>query len=316
MRSAQLTTSASLSVVVPVYNSAGSLIELITRLEPVLSALTREFEIILVNDGSQDQSWQQIQNICAEHSQVQGIDLMRNYGQHNALLVGVREAHYEVVVTLDDDLQHPPEEIPKLLEKLSEGHDVVYGTPHNEQHGLWRDLASQLTKLALQRALGASTVRDVSAFRAFRTYLRDAFVNFQSPFVSIDVLLTWGTTQFAAISVNHTPRALGSSNYTFRKLINHSLNMLTGFSTLPLEIASAIGAIVTLVGLGVLFVAIASSLMTRNSLSGFLMLVAIMTLLDGIQLFTLGFIGVYLSRMHFRIMQRPIYVIRRKTDSV
>jgi undecaprenyl-phosphate 4-deoxy-4-formamido-L-arabinose transferase len=177
---------------------------------------------------------------------------MRNYGQHNALLCGIREAKHDVIITMDDDLQNPPEEIPKLLSKLAEGYDVVYGTPANEQHGLWRDLASQATKIALQGAMGAKTARKVNAFRAFRAKVRDAFGNYQSPFVSIDVLLTWGTTQFAAIQVKHEVRRIGRSNYTFRKLITHALNMITGFSTLPLQLASLMGFAFSFFGLGVL----------------------------------------------------------------
>src|SRR5215510_15440035 len=131
---------------------------------------------------------------------------MRNFGQHNALLCGIRAAKYEITATLDDDLQNPPEEIPKLLMQLSEGFDVVYGRPEHEQHGILRDAASALTKIALQSAMGAQTARGVSAYRVFRTRLREAFVNYRGPYVSIDVLLTWGTTRFSAIKVRHDSR--------------------------------------------------------------------------------------------------------------
>ena len=165
----------SLSIVVPVYNSEGTLDELVSRLEEVLSQVASKWEIILVNDGSRDQSWPAICNLAARHDWVRGINLMRNYGQHNALLCGIRAAKHEVIVTMDDDLQNPPEEIPNLLTKLDEGYDVIYGPPKREQHGLWRDLASQVTKIALQTAMGAETARNASAFRAFRTLVRDAF---------------------------------------------------------------------------------------------------------------------------------------------
>jgi len=221
---------SSISVVVPVFNSEGTLDELVSRLKTVLSQFAAEWEIILVNDGSQDESWRVICELARQYSWIRGIDLMRNYGQHNALLAGIREAQYPVIITMDDDLQNPPEEIPLLLAKLHEGYDVVYGTPAREQHGLSRDLASRVTKLALQSAMGAETARKVSAFRVFRTRVREAFANYQGPFVSIDVLLTWGTTRFAAVSVRHDPRRIGKSNYTFRKLVTHALNMMTGFS--------------------------------------------------------------------------------------
>src|SRR4029077_9583652 len=161
----------------PVYNSEASLPELISRLGPVLRSSTTAAELLLVNDASSDRSWQVIQQLASQNSWVKGISLMRNYGQHNAVLCGIRAARYDVVVTMDDDLQHPPEEIPQLLAMLSQGYDVVYGTPQKEQHGLLRDLASRLTKIALQHAMGAGTARNVSAFRAFRTTVREAFTD-------------------------------------------------------------------------------------------------------------------------------------------
>ena len=155
-------------------------------------------------------------------------------------------------MTLDDDLQNPPEEIAKLLAVLDNGADVVYGTPENEQHGFLRDQSSRITKLALQSAMGAETARNVSAFRVFRTRIRDAFATYRGPFVSIDVLLTWGTTRFSHVTVRHEPRRVGASNYTFRKLVTHAFNMMTGFSTLPLQIASLIGFLFTLFGFAIL----------------------------------------------------------------
>ena len=145
------------------------------------------------------------------------LDMMRNYGQHNALLAGIRHARGEVIVTMDDDLQHPPEEIPKLLAPIAKGYDVVYGSPLEEQHGVCRDLASRLTKLALSSVLGATTARHVSAFRAFRTELREAFATFDGPFVSIDVLLSWATTRFSFVDVAHRARSIGDSHTLSRR---------------------------------------------------------------------------------------------------
>ena len=150
---------------------------------------------------------------------------------------------------MDDDLQHPPEEIPKLLAVLAEGFDVVYGTPQNEEHGMLRDLASIVTKMALQNVMGATIARQVSAFRAFRAEVAGAFSHYEGSFVSIDVLLTWGTNRFAATPVVHQPRKLGTSGYSFRKLITHAMNMMTGFTTLPLQIASLVGFAFTFFGI-------------------------------------------------------------------
>lgn len=302
--------SRSVSVVVPVYNSEGSLPELVTRLVRVMQHTSSAFEVVLVNDGSRDASWNVICGLCRDDGPMRGIDLMRNYGQHNALLCGIRAARYDTIVTIDDDLQNPPEEITKLLRKLDEGYDVVYGTPALEARGLWRELASRITKIALQSTMGAATARKVSAFRAFRTVTREAFRDYRSPFVSIDVLLTWGTSQFASVVVRHDPRSIGRSNYTFRKLVTHALNMMTGFSTLPLQLASVIGFAFTLFGVGVLADVVGRYLLQGASVPGFAFLASVIAIFSGAQLFALGVIGEYLARIHFRMMERPTYMAR------
>jgi undecaprenyl-phosphate 4-deoxy-4-formamido-L-arabinose transferase len=303
-----------ISVVVPVYNSQGTLPELARRLHAVLPSLASAHEIILVNDGSRDRSWQIVRELAQSYPSVRGIDLMRNYGQHNALLAGIRAANYDLIVTLDDDLQNPPEEIPTLVAKVAEGFDVVYGAPARERHGVWRDLASRLTKLALQASMGVETARKVSAFRAFRTQLRRAFADYRSPFLSIDVLLTWGTNRFAAVTVRHEPRTVGVSNYTLRKLITHAVNMITGFSTFPLQIASMIGFGFTLFGLVVLAYVLGRFLLEGSSVPGFPFLASVIAVFSGAQLFALGIIGEYLARMHFRTMEKPTYTIREHLD--
>ncbi len=299
----------TVSVVIPVYRSADLLPTLVERLEPVLRAHTSKFEVIMVNDGSPDQSWEVIYGLAETKGWVRGIDLMRNYGQHNALLCGIQAAQYEVIVTMDDDLQHPPEEIPKLLAKLADGYDVIYGPPLEEQHGLWRDLTSQLFKLALRGALSVDMARQVSAFRAIRTQVRQAFANYQSPQVSVDVLLTWGTTRFAAVPVRHEPRHIGQSNYTFRKLAIHAINMLLGYSSLPLQLASWIGFAFTVFGVGVLAYVIGRYLVEGGSASGFPFLASTIAIFAGVQLFVIGILGEYLARVYDRTMNKPIYVI-------
>ena len=304
---------SSISVVIPVYNSEASMPLLMERLEPVVTAHAPAFEVILVNDGSHDHSWDVIHQLAHRYPWVRGISLMRNYGQHNALLCGIRAARHEVIVTLDDDLQNPPEEIPKLLDKLAEGYDVVYGAPAEEQHGLWRDLASRVTKIALQSAVGAQTARHASAFRAFRSEVRGGFTEFQGPFVSIDVLLTWGASRFTAIPVQHDKRSLGTSQYTLRKLIRHAFNMMTGFSVLPLQIASLIGFAFTVFGFFVLVYVIGGYFVRGGSVPGFPFLASLIAMFSGVQMFALGIIGEYLARMHFRMMDRPGYAIREHT---
>jgi undecaprenyl-phosphate 4-deoxy-4-formamido-L-arabinose transferase len=278
-------------------------------LSEVLPRVATQHEIILVNDGSGDRSWEVISELSSHTPAVRGLNLMRNYGQHNALLCGIRAAKYEVIVTMDDDLQHPPEEIPRLLARLDEGFDVVYAAPRAEQNGVMRALASRITRLALSTALGSDVAKNVSAFRVFRTQLREAFADYQSSFVSIDVLLTWATTRFGAITVPFQPRRSGSSNYTFTKLVRHALDMMTGFSTMPLQLASLIGFSCTLFGIGVLFYVVGRYLL-EGSIPGFPFLGSIIAIFSGAQLFALGVIGEYLARMHFRTMNRPVYMVR------
>lgn len=301
---------AGLSVVIPVYNSAEILPALLPRLQAVLAALTAHFEIILVNDGSRDHSWEVASSWAQRCREIVAINLMRNYGQHNALLCGIRAAQHEVIITMDDDLQHPPEEIPKLLAKLGEGYDVVYGTPQQEQHGLWRDLASVAVKMVLQGTMGAEIARQVSAFRVFRAAVRDAFTQYHGNFVSIDVLLTWATMRFAAVGVSHQPRLLGKSNYDFLKLVRHAFNMMTGFSTMPLQLASWVGFGFTLFGFGVLVYVLGMYMLLGTSVQGFPFLASIIAIFSGAQLFALGIFGEYLARMYSITMRRPSYAVR------
>lgn len=304
---------SGLSVVVPVYNSAVTLPQLVARLGPVLAGLNLPHELILVNDGSRDNSWPVILELAQRRPWVRGLCLMRNYGQHNALLAGIRLARFDRIVTMDDDLQHPPEVLPRLVAALTENIDVLYGPPELRQHGLFRDAASFITMLALKSTVGAGTARMVSALRIFRTGIRAAFAGYQGPFVSLDVLLTWGTTRFGAVRVPHEARRHGQSNYTFRQLVRHAMNMMTGYSVLPLQLASIIGFSFTLFGIAVLAYVISRYVVTGSSVAGFPFLASIIAIFSGAQLFALGIIGEYLARIHFRTMDKPTYAVGAQT---
>ena len=308
----RLAPVTALTVVVPVYNSAGILPALAARLTPVLEANASDWEVVLVNDGSTDESWTAIEALAAGDTRYRGLDLMRNYGQHNALLAGIRAARHPTVVTIDDDLQNPPEEIPKLLAALDEGNDVVYGSADEPGFGIWRRAATALTKLALRSVIGGEVAGRVSAFRAFRTQLRDAFADYAGAYVAIDVLLSWGTKRFAAVPVRHDPRAEGRSGYTFSRLVTHAFNVLTGFTTRPLRIASLVGLAVTGIGVVLLVVVVARYFTNGNAVPGFPFLASMIAIFSGVQLLTLGIIGEYLARMHVRVMDRPAYTVREE----
>jgi undecaprenyl-phosphate 4-deoxy-4-formamido-L-arabinose transferase len=252
-----------------------------------------------------------IAGLAEKYSWIRAIDLMRNFGQHNALLCGIRAARFDTIVTMDDDLQHPPEEIPKLLSAFARSNcDVLYGTPTRKQHGMTRNFATLVTKLALRTVMDAKAVQNVSAFRVFSSQVVTAFRNYEAPFVSIDVLLTWGTSRFGSIQVRHETRQEGTSGYTLRKLASHTLNLVTGFTALPLRIASIVGFLLSLVGFGVLCYVLVRYLFLGDTVPGFPFLASIVAIFSGAQLFAIGIIGEYLARMHFRSLQMPTYVIR------
>jgi undecaprenyl-phosphate 4-deoxy-4-formamido-L-arabinose transferase len=279
---------------------------LVRQLGETLPQIAEAYEVLLVNDGSPDDSWAVIQELAKKYVWVRGVNLMRNYGQHNATLCGVRAARYDITVTMDQDLQHPPGELPALLSKLNEGYDVVYGAPRKLPQGFLRNVLTANIKRLLARVMGVPSVRNISAFRMFRTKLRDSFSNFQSPTLTLDVLLSWGTPRFTSVFVDiaHAEK----SNYNFSKLVRAALLILTGYSTMPLRIASWVGFVMTLFGIGV-FVYVLYIYFAFGSLPGFPFLASIISLFSGAQLFTLGIIGEYLARMFDRSMDRPPYVI-------
>jgi undecaprenyl-phosphate 4-deoxy-4-formamido-L-arabinose transferase len=308
---------SSLSIVIPVYNGALTLFPLLTQIQTAMDELHLPFEVLLINDGSSDNSWSVIQSLSQQYPSVRGIDLMRNYGQHNALLCGIRAAQNEVIVTMDDDLQHSPSQIHVLLAQLAAGDELVYGAPLEEQHGFFRDIASVLTKVALSSVMNARSARHVSAFRAFYTYLRDAFVNYQGSTVSLDVLLTWGTSKIGYVLIPHQKRKTGSSHYTFRKLVTHALNLITGFTTIPLRIATAIGFFFLMFGILILLFVVLRYFIQGGVVPGFTFLASIIVIFSGVQLFSLGIIGEYLARMHFRLMDKPAYIVKKENhDSI
>lgn len=306
----QRTGFPTVSVIVPVFNAEKTLDELCSRISRVLSESGYDFELILVNDGSRDSSWAVIRSLVARLPHVKGINLMRNYGQHNAILAGIRKAGNEVIVTLDDDLQNPPEEIPRLIGKLSEGYDVVYGKPAVRHHKTWRNFGSWALKVVLKTVMGAEMGSHTSPFRAFRSILKRGFENFSDARLSIDVLLSWVADRTTFILVEHCPRRDGRSGYSFSKLSLLAFDLLTGFSILPLRIASGAGLTTALAGLVIFFYVVLRRLLEPNYVPGFAFLASEIALFAGLQLFAVGVIGEYVARLHFRTMGKPSYVVR------
>jgi glycosyltransferase involved in cell wall biosynthesis len=213
------------SIVVPVFNSADTIAELHERIAAAISSVPglSSWELILVDDGSADSSWERIAALSEEHAPVRGLGLGRNLGQHNALLAGIHAARYEVIVTLDDDLQNPPEEIPRLLEALGPDLDVVYGAPIAKHHPAYRRIGSIAVRAFLRVLTGDRALLLATGFRAFRAELATRLPEASGRPVNLDSLLRVETDRFGSISVTHEPRRSGRSNYTFPMLIKHAL---------------------------------------------------------------------------------------------
>lgn len=301
------------SVIIPVYNGEGTITQLTERLLKVLPDLFDFYEVILVDDCSPDNSWNVIKSLqTANPETVRVVHLARNYGQHNATLCGIRAARYEICITMDDDLQHPPEQLPLLINEYKKGYDVVYAVPKKLPHSWWRNLGSKMTKIILGKIMGIP-IREIGAFRVFRTDLRNAFANYRSPEVYIDPLLAWGTKNFSHVYVEEDKREIGESNYSFAKLVKASLLILTGYSTAPLRFASMLGFVFMLFGLAILIYVLIVKF-SQGSTPGFPFLASIISIFAGVQLFTLGIIGEYLARVYDRSSDRPPYVIRETAD--
>lgn len=307
-------TLPAVSVVIPCYRSAGTLPELIDRLHPVLAEHTSASEILLVVDGSPDDTWQSALALVDKHDDVTALRLSRNYGQHNALLAGVRAAGHPIIVTMDDDLQHRPDEIPLLLDALGPDVDLVYGTPSKQNHGWWRNLAARGAKSIMRSALGISSVDRISAFRAFRTRLRDGFVDMDGPHVSMDVALSWTTSDVTSVPITLDTRAAGTSGYTFRSLARHTVNMLLGYSSAPLRIVTYLGLLLAMMGTAMFFYVLWAYFTGTTTVPGFTSTASMIAVFSGAQLLAIGVLGEYLARVHLRSMGKPTYVVVERID--
>jgi glycosyltransferase involved in cell wall biosynthesis len=304
------------SIVVPVYNSAATLSALEQRLAAVLQPLDPHYEIILIDDGSSDDSWAALRRLRAHRpDHVVAVQLMRNYGQHNALMCGFRRARGRYVVTIDDDLQNPPEEIPRLLEAIQGGDlDLVYGQPSDRQHAGWRNAGSKLINRFYR--LVFRTPVSLTSFRIIRRELVQCTLNYDLNFTFVDGLLAWNTQRLGAVEVAHHPRHQGRSGYSLVKLIALALNLFTNFSLWPLRLISFCG--LGSAGLGFLAAAyfLVCWLLGAIKVPGYASLIVAVLVLGGVQLLALGVMGEYLGRLHLNVNRKPQYVERQALTPV
>jgi polyisoprenyl-phosphate glycosyltransferase len=307
-----------LSVVIPVYRSAATLRLLVERLLPALRGIAPRHEVIFVEDGGPDDSWRVLTQLQAEHSEsIVAIQLMRNFGQHNALMCGLRHARGRFVATMDDDLQNPPEEIAKLLKTIEEGNfDLVYGRYSEKKHKLWRNLGSR-TITAFYRWVFHSTV-PITSFRIIRREVVSSILSYDLNFTFIDGLLAWNTSRIGGVFVDHAPRSEGRSGYSLWKLVTLSLNLFTNFSLLPLQLVSAFGLCVAVGGTLIGFYYLLFFLLGRIDVPGYASTIVAILMLGGCQLVALGIMGEYLGRLHLNVNRKPQYterqVLQRKID--
>jgi len=298
----------SITFVVPVYNGAMMAERLYDRLVPVARSFGK-YEIVFVDDGSTDGSFSTLRKLHAKDANVCAVQLSRNFGQHNATLAGLSCAQGDIVVTLDQDLQNPPEEILRLVEKLLEGFDVVYGLPEERAYNFFRAATSGFSKWISRKILSTALKGNFSSFRVLRRWVVDEIVKYKSSYVYIDGLIGWTTTNVGGVLVRNA-KAESGSHYTFLRLINHGLNLLVNFSIRPLQIASLVGAASAVAGLGGAMVVIAEKVFLGVPVQGWTSLMVVVLVVGGLQIGFLGLIGEYTGRILMNSNSSPVFVIR------
>lgn len=301
------------SVVVPVYRGAESLGELERRITAALDSLDGTHEIIFVDDRGNPENWLVIQALCAACPSARGIRLSRNFGQHAATLCGISHARGKWIITIDEDLEQPPESIPDLLAKANEGHLVVYGVYEKRSHARWRNITSEAGRRLFKFAI-PSLNREYTSFRVIHCSVAKGLERFQSPFTFIDGYISWITNNYATVVVPHDARSHGTSSYSVRMLISHMINIFVTFSNLPLRVATWLGLSASAVGaIWGLYILIAT-LLGAVGMSGYASIMAGMTFLGGLQLLILGIFGEYLARINFKTASMPLFVVEQEIE--
>jgi len=301
------------SIVIPVYRSSASLAELVSRITATLKP-HMEWEIVCVDDASPDDSWARMMALSDSCPQLKCIQLMRNFGQHNAIMCGFRHATGDIVITMDDDLQHEPESIPTLIEHLLKTNsDLVYGVYDAKKHAGGRNLGSWLVNRFYRLVFQMPVT--VTSFRAIRRELVDAILRYDLNFTYIDGLLAWNTRRIEMVSVPHHARVDGRSGYTLSKLLSLAMNVFTNFSLLPLQLVSFLGLIAAAGGLAMAFYYLLAALFAKIEVPGYASLITAVLVLGGLQLLSLGIMGEYLGRLHLNVNRKPQYTVRQTTKS-
>jgi undecaprenyl-phosphate 4-deoxy-4-formamido-L-arabinose transferase len=306
------TPAPEISVVIPVYNEEANLRELGERLIHTLTAMGRPFEIIFVDDGSTDRSWQVLSDLNREHPiHIRALQFHRNFGQHQAIFAGFQAARGQVMVTLDADLQNPPEEIPRLVAKLEEGYDSVGGWRENRQDSLFRRLPSHLVNYVMSRVTGVK-LRDYGCMlRAYRREVVDSINQCQESSSFIPALANLFSHRVAEIPVGHAERERGASKYSLIKLLRLNFDLMTGFSNLPIHLVGFMGVAIAFLGLVFGLFLFIRRIFVGPEVEGVFTLFAILFVFVGLNTLGLALIGEYVGRIYREVRGRPRFVIRQ-----
>lgn len=302
------------SVVVPVYGGTAALAELCERLHASLSEAGLSYELILVDDRGQVEAWPTIRALADANPQVTGLRLSRNFGQHAATICGIEQARGKWVITMDDDLEHPPEAIPSLLHACGEEHPLVYGVFARRTHAGYRNLSSEVMRRTLKRAF-PDLNEDYSSFRAMHATLARQLPGFGLSKPYIDGMLSWLTSSVLTVEVAHGARRHGESTYTLRKLLSHAVNIFVTFSHLPLRIASYGGAALAFASFLYLIYVIVAYLNGSVTNPGYTSLMSVILFACGIQLLILGVLGEYVGRLMGAANRKPVYLVEARTNA-
>jgi polyisoprenyl-phosphate glycosyltransferase len=299
-----------LSIVVPVYRSADCLPELALRVAQRVADSFSTFELILVNDDSPDTSWEVIMSLVRRNPFVVGLDLRKNVGQDNAIMAGLHHASGEIVVIMDDDLQHDPADIATLCRMLQRGFDVVYARFDRKHQAWWKNLGSWFSDRVAVVVLGKPKDIYMSPYKAVRREIVDELVKYEGPFTFVDGLIFNITSRITQVDVEHHTRFTGRSNYNLLRSIKVWLKLATGFSVIPLRIATFTGGLIALASLVMAAFFVVQALVIDKIPEGYPSLIVTLFFLGGIQLMGIGAVGEYIGRIFITQNKTPQFTIR------
>lgn len=306
-----------ISFVIPCYRSAHTIKNVVDEIEEMMQAhLEYTYEVILVNDGSPDDVWQVIAEMCETRVNIRGINLSRNFGQHSALMAGYAACTGDFVVTLDDDGQTPAKETFTLLEKLSEGYDVVYGRYEERKDGLFRKLGTMMNNYMLEKIIGKPEGVHLTSFFVARKYIIEEILRYKNPYPYIWGLIARSTSNIGNATISHSERLEGKSGYTIKKLFGLWMNGFIGFSVKPLRIATCFGLLASIAGVCLAIYVIINKILHPDIVAGYSSLMVAMLIIGGVIMILLGMIGEYIGRIYISLNSSPQYVIKEIVGSV